>query len=138
MKRHLLPPLMTTFDLCDTTLPSAKRDITTVAPQALALLNNAFSHDQSTALAKRIMSLAKSPPEQAALAWRFALGRAATPTDTALAIAHMTKQTDLFSHQDQLPASVPTTNATKSDADLLALTSLCHVLLNSNEFIYVD
>jgi hypothetical protein len=92
MKRHLLPPLMTTFDLCDTTLPSAQRDVTTVAPQALALLNSAFSHDQSTALAKRIMSVAKSSPERGAVAWRCALGRAATAAEVALAEAHINGQ----------------------------------------------
>lgn len=92
MKRHLLPPLMTTFDLCDTTLPSAQRDVTTVAPQALALLNSAFSHDQSTALAERIMSIAKSPSERAALAWRFALGRDATVDEITLAVTHMNGQ----------------------------------------------
>jgi hypothetical protein len=96
MKRHLLPPLMTTFDLCDTTLPNAKRDVTTVAPQALALLNNSFSHDQSTALAGRITSLTKSPIEQSKLVWRFALGREAVPHELSLAAAHMKKQSAEF------------------------------------------
>ena len=96
MKRHLLPPLMTTFDLCDTTLPNAKRDVTTVAPQALALLNNSFSHEQSSALAGRIASLAKAPVEQVKLAWRFALGREAAPHELSLATAHMKKQSAEF------------------------------------------
>lgn len=96
MKRHLLPPMMTTFDLCDTTLPNAKRDVTTVAPQALALLNNSFSHEQSTALASRIASLAKSPVEHSKLVWRFALGRDAEPAELSLAVAHMAKQSTQF------------------------------------------
>ncbi len=96
MKRHLLPPLMTTFDLCDTTLPNAKRDVTTVAPQALALLNNSFSHKQSRALAGRIASLAKSPVEQVELAWRFALGREPGPGELSLAAAHVAKQSAQF------------------------------------------
>jgi hypothetical protein len=33
---------------------------------------------------------------------------------------------------------VRTVNVVESNPDLLALASLCHVLLNSNEFIYVD
>ena len=37
-KRGLLPPLLTTFDFPDTTLPCCQRDVTTVAAQALALL----------------------------------------------------------------------------------------------------
>ena len=40
LKRGLLPPLATTFDLPDTTLPCGQRDVTTVAPQALTLLND--------------------------------------------------------------------------------------------------
>ncbi len=95
MKRHLLPPLMTTFDLCDTTLPNAQRDVTTVAPQALALLNNAFSHDQSTTLARRIMLLATSSRERAFLAWRFALGRDATADELTLAETHVNGQSAL-------------------------------------------
>ena len=39
-KRSLLVPLLTTFNFCDTTASCQKRDVTTVAPQALALLNN--------------------------------------------------------------------------------------------------
>ena len=51
-KRSLLVPLMTTFDFCDTTASCAKRDVTTVAPQALALLNNHFVHGQSASMAQ--------------------------------------------------------------------------------------
>ena len=72
------------------------RDVTTVAPQALALLNNSFSHEQSTALAGRIASLAKSPVEQVKVAWRFALGREAAPQELSLATAHMKKQSAEF------------------------------------------
>ena len=124
MKRHLLPPLMTTFDLCDTTVPNAKRDVTTVAPQALALLNSSFSHDQSSDLATRIVSVAKSPLEQSKLAWRFALGRKATPRELTLGKAHIDTQKLRFRDD--------------KDPERLALSSLCHVLFNSNEFIYVD
>ncbi len=59
--RSLLPPLMTTFDFGDTTLPCGQRPVSTVAPQALALLNNAFTHERSTALATRVMSEVASP-----------------------------------------------------------------------------
>ncbi|MGZ0165111.1 MAG: DUF1553 domain-containing protein [Planctomycetales bacterium] len=106
MKRHLLPPLMTTFDLCDTTLPNAKRDVTTVAPQALALLNNSFSHDQSTALAGRIAALTKSPVEQADLVWRFALSREATSLELSLAASHMKKQSAEFKKEHSTSIAV--------------------------------
>ena len=59
-KRSLLLPLMTVFDFADTTLPCAQRNISTVAPQALALLNNEFVHAQSDALAERVVREAGS------------------------------------------------------------------------------
>jgi hypothetical protein len=44
-KRSLILPLMTVFDFADTTQPCCQRDVTTVAPQALALLNNELAHE---------------------------------------------------------------------------------------------
>ena len=54
LKRALIAPLLTTFDFADTTQPLDQRDVTTVAPQALALMNNPFVNAQSDAFARRI------------------------------------------------------------------------------------
>ena len=141
-KRHLLPPMMTTFDFCDTTLPSAARDVTTVAPQALALLNNTFSHDRSSSLAKRIAERSQTPVERVNLAWKFVLGREATAEEIALGMTHLQRQYRQFDDEPQTGSSAPASSDSNKDnavtSELLALTSLCHVLLNSNEFIYVD
>ncbi len=147
-KRHLLPPLMTTFDFCDTTLPSAGRDVTTVAPQALALLNNTFSHDRSTALAKRIADMSPQPDEQIRMAWKFVLGREVTSDELALGVTHLKTQREQFGRNAGLSSDAginrnktdsPVSDGTSAAArELLPLASLCHVLLNSNEFIYVD
>ena len=40
-RRGLVAPLLTTFDFCDTTQPCGLRDVSVVAPQALALMNGA-------------------------------------------------------------------------------------------------
>jgi hypothetical protein len=122
-KRGLLPPLLTTFDFPDTTLPSCRRDVTTVPTQALALLNNPFVHEQSAALAKRI-STKGGPRSLATRAWRLALGRDPRPTELDAAVAHLERQTAAF--------------AGRPNPALDALASLCHVLLNTNEFLYVD
>jgi hypothetical protein len=121
-KRGLLPPLLTTFDFADTTLPVCRRDVTTVAPQALALLNNPFVHEQSTSLAKR--AKAATADEQVRRAWRLALGRDPRRSELDAALAHLADQERHF--------------AGKPDPAGLALASLCHVLLNTNEFLYVD
>ena len=90
-KRGLLPPLLTTFDFPDTTLPCCQRDVTTVPPQALALLNNPFVHEQSAALAKRI-GAKRAEREQVTRAWRLALGRDPRDAEVDAALAHLEKQ----------------------------------------------
>jgi hypothetical protein len=122
-KRGLLPPLLTTFDLPDTTLPNCRRDVTTVPTQALALLNNPFVHEQSAALARRIGTKG-SNTEQATTAWRLVLARDPTPGELKAAVGHLGKQVNVF--------------AERHDPAMDALASLCHVLLNTNEFLYVD
>ncbi len=132
-QRSLLPPLMTTFDLCDTTTPCSQRDVTIVAPQALTLLNNEFVHRRSEHLASRIAADgAKLPVDRATAAWRAILNRPPSKTELQLAVSHLEYQTAQF----QL------SNAENSDSskspEQLALASLCLVLFNSSEFIYVD
>ena len=122
-KRGLLPPLLTTFDLPDTTLPNCQRDVTTVPTQSLALLNNPFVHEQSAALAKGI-GTKKERKEQVIHAWRLALRRDPRDAEVTAALAHLEKQSKTF--------------AKRPDPALDALASLCHVLLNTNEFMYVD
>ena len=122
-KRGLLPPLLTAFDFPDTTLPSCQRDVTTVPTQSLALLNNPFVHEQSASLANKI-GVKVEPKEQVNRAWQRTLGRNPRQRELDAALAHLEKQAKLF--------------AVRPDPALDALASLCHVLLNANEFLYVD
>ncbi|MGD9720964.1 MAG: DUF1549 and DUF1553 domain-containing protein [Pirellulales bacterium] len=134
-KRSLLLPLMTTFDFADTTQPCSQRNISTVAPQALALLNNDFVHAQSAALADRV--LGEGPGELTARierAWQLALSRAPTADELAAAQAHVDQQRRNFAAQAASQGRFDST----AGLERQALTSLCHVLLNTNEFIYID
>ena len=47
-------PMLDTFDYSNTTSPLAERPVTTVAPQALLLLNDAFMREQAAAFADRL------------------------------------------------------------------------------------
>ncbi len=96
-KGGLITPLMIAFDSCDTTEPVGKRDVITVAPQALALLNNEFVHQRSEALSRRVIRLSGNDPEaRVRLAWRFALGRDPTKSEMAAAQAHLGAQRNHF------------------------------------------
>ena len=102
-KRSRLLPFMTTFDFSDTTSPCAQRDVTVVAPQALALLNNHFAHAQSRAMADRL--LRESGSQQATRstirrAWQLVLGRFPTRSEVESAEAHLQEQlVHLQTHQ---------------------------------------
>ncbi len=67
VKRSFPYPMFTTFDAPDTSVSCARRNVTTVAPQALMLLNGGFMREQASALAGR----AEAPRRL----WRLALGR---------------------------------------------------------------
>jgi cytochrome c553 len=122
-KRGLLHPLMTTFDFMDTTLPCGRRDVTLVPPQALALLNDGFVHEQSIAAAAAIIEAEQDQAGQIRLAWRRMLGRAPRDSEIQLASEHLTRQRDRFDGPG---------------AEHRAMASLCHVLMNTNEFLFVD
>jgi hypothetical protein len=90
LKRALLLPLLTVFDFGDTTAPLEQRDVTTVAPQALSLLNNPFVHQQSDVFARRIeKEVGADRVKQIERAWRLAFGRAPTTTESRAALAYL-------------------------------------------------
>lgn len=133
LQRSLLPPLMTAFDLSDATGPCGQRSVTLVPTQSLALLNNQFVHDRSQHLAELILVDSTETTEQAQRVWSAILRRTPSRSELAASVQHLDKQRAAFAEQvELLPAG------DKRTSEQLALASLCHVLLNSNEFIYVD
>ncbi|MFP6857731.1 MAG: DUF1549 and DUF1553 domain-containing protein [Roseibacillus sp.] len=128
-KRHLLLPLMTAFDFPNSEKPCGKRDVTTVAPQALALMNNHFVHGRSEALAQRVSEKSSHPNEALRIAWRTVLAREPKQAELSGTRAHYEAQLVHFQGVREAAERTPA---------FLALASVCHVLLNSNEFLYVD
>ncbi|MDG2222440.1 MAG: DUF1553 domain-containing protein [Rubripirellula sp.] len=119
LKRGLLPPMMTTFDLCDPTLSCGQRNVTIVPTQALALLNNRFVHQRSEHLAKVIFEGWTDREEQIRQAWSRVLQRQPSEREIAAATRHLVNQTLTFSRAgnsatvaggtDKLPANAPAT-----------------------------
>src|SRR5205807_9664414 len=64
IKRSMVVPMLEVLDLCDTARTSAKRSVTTVAPQALTLFNGEFVNRQAGHLARRLEQEAGSDPEK--------------------------------------------------------------------------
>jgi hypothetical protein len=84
--RNALPELFEVFDFADASVTTGRRNVSTVAPQALYLLNNPFVLDQAKHAAKRLVAEKLGDDKARAVrAWRLTLGRA--PTDGEVQVA---------------------------------------------------
>jgi len=141
-KRSVVLPLLEVFDCPDSTVSSPSRSASTIAPQALALLNNSFVLQQSRRFARRVLQEAGSTPaDQAHRAFRLALGRKATERELAWSLDFLGKQALAYAQNGQLSlkqdgaAVVPAGTAPSA---FRALADLCHALFNLNEFLYLE
>ncbi|MGL4419958.1 MAG: DUF1553 domain-containing protein, partial [Gemmataceae bacterium] len=73
--RENLPEVLELFDAADPNLVSGVRDSTTVATQALYLLNNPFVLKQAEATSIRLYNMGNSDPERVRQAYRVIYGR---------------------------------------------------------------
>lgn len=92
-KRNLRLPLMEVFDAPDFQISCPKRESSTHAPQALELLNGAFTTRAAKSLAERLRREAGPDPRaQADLAYRLAAGRPPSLKERALALEFLKTQ----------------------------------------------
>ncbi|HXI52656.1 MAG TPA: PSD1 and planctomycete cytochrome C domain-containing protein, partial [Candidatus Saccharimonadales bacterium] len=86
VRRTMPIPVLEAFDYNNTASPVSERPVTTVAPQALMLLNDEFMQTQADAWAARLVREAgPSPERQIQRGFRLALGRDPTAREAALA-----------------------------------------------------
>jgi mono/diheme cytochrome c family protein len=123
-KRSKLIPMMVSFDGPDTLQGLGRRVNTTVAPQALLLMNNAQVRAAAMDFAKRLKPEADKSLADAVKA-AYEIGLARPPTNQELA--------DAVGFLQQQAATYDNPNATE-----LALADLCQVVLGLNEFVYVE
>jgi len=129
VKRQLLFPMMELFDAPTTTDSCSIRSASVVPTQALILMNDEFIEDQAADLARRIVSSSDSSlGVTIELAHRLTLGRVPSANRFHRSLSFVEQQLANY-HSLLVPGEV---------ARHKALTDLCHVLLNSSEFIYVE
>jgi hypothetical protein len=110
-RRNLRHPFLEAFDLPDSNLSCPKRERSTTAPQALALLNASDATKAAKALAERLMSEAKTDDERIDRAYRLTLGRSPTAGEMERAKKFLSES---------------------------PLSELCRALFSVNEFVYLD
>jgi hypothetical protein len=119
VRRNLKYPLFDAFDAPDSNLTCPERHTSVNAPQALMLLNSDWVLDQSRTLANRVFQSVSDRDDAGqlvTLAYRLVLCH---PPDAS-----------------ELEKGVRFLNAVPNRAE--ALMDYCHVLLNLNEFVFVD
>lgn len=102
VKRTLVVPFLETLDVCDSNRSAAQRDVTTVAPQALELLNGRFANRQAAHLADRLLQDAGGDLNaQIQLAYRLALSRPPSDREQAALRAFVVREQTHLLEADQ-------------------------------------
>jgi hypothetical protein len=124
--------MMQVFDAPEALSSMGDRPSTTIAPQALLLLNNSNVRADARAFAARLLpALDRSTAEAVRNGYRIALCRDPQAGELDDSIAFIEQQRGL--HESDARA-----HAHKSDARVSALLDFCQVLMCLNEFVYVD
>jgi mono/diheme cytochrome c family protein len=104
-------PFLTALDCADPSMSVEKRNESTTALQALALLNDRLMVTMAAQLSARLENEAGDLPGRIDRAFLLAFGRAPTPPEREALIAHASK---------------------------FGLANACRVLFNLNEFVFID
>ena len=118
----------------------AVRPVTTVSPQSLLLMNNAYMREHAQDFAQRLIrECGNDLDKQVQRAWKLCFSRDPSMADVQAAVEFVKAQTG---HYKLTPAKLEhvTAPAEKDNApaELLGLAALCHALMSGNEFLYVD
>jgi hypothetical protein len=132
-KRSNLFPFLQTFDSPSAIGSCTRRNTTTVAPQALALMNDDFVREQARRLAERILwECPTNAARRIERIYELALGRKPNRRELARAVEFVEEQ----AKQHHSDAGAELTSTTPSAVN--ALVDFCQVIIASNEFIYID
>jgi hypothetical protein len=122
VKRSLQVPILAQFDQADTDASCPVRFTTTVPTQALGVLNGEFSNEQAALFAHRLRREAPGSLEaQVRRAIRLTTGRVPSAQEVKVEVAFVRQ----LQERNQI-------------AEPEALRFWCLMMLNANEFIYLD
>lgn len=92
--RNALPELLELFDFADPSTVTGRRNISTVAPQALFMLNHPFAIERSKEAAERFRIAEGSTEQKIVIAYRTILGRRPTDDETRIALEYLKTHND--------------------------------------------
>lgn len=127
IKRSQLMPAMTVFDAPDGTTPIADRSETTIAPQALLLMNNPLAREASREFAKRLTGQTDTTLDRSVrLGYSIALSRQPTAEELTSSIQFIQRQAESYGRTESV------------EGTMQAFKDFCQILFCLNEFVYLD
>jgi hypothetical protein len=142
VKRNMIYPMFEAFDFPDTHESCARRFATVTPSQSLALLNSDLVDEWARTLAGRVLNdTGLSLDAQIHRVYRIVFSRLPKPGERQVAMEFLKSQESIVvarlarNEKVPVPGNLP---AGVEPARAAALMDFCHVLLNSNEFLYVN
>jgi Protein of unknown function (DUF1553)/Protein of unknown function (DUF1549)/Planctomycete cytochrome C len=124
--RNALPEFLDVFDFPDPSMVVGRRNVSTVAPQALLLMNHPFVRGQAEAAARRLLALELTDDEaRVQRAYRQVLGRAPTTAEREVV-------------EQSLATSESARQTEPAPSRVEAWTEVYHLLFSSLDFRYRD
>jgi hypothetical protein len=142
VKRNTRYPLFETFDMPDTHESCSRRNVTTSPVQALSLLNSDLAVQWAEHFAERVRDLAgDNQKRQIEMAFRLAFSRLPDPAERKMAREFF--EGDASSLEDGSPLSpelapAPLPPKPLAPAHSATLVDFCHMLINANEFVFIN
>ena len=142
VKRNTRYPMFEAFDMPDTHEPCARRNVTTSPVQALTMLNSELTLSWAQHFASRVLRLAgASADKQIDTAFRIAFSRSPDAEESRLTSKFFAEQTRILNERAQAGEELAVPPNLPADADKVraaVLVDFCHMLINANEFVYLN
>jgi hypothetical protein len=129
-RRNYPVGLLDVFDFPIMALNCTRRPTTATPLQSLAVLNSEFVQDQAVAFAERVRLETTSADHTASVerAYLLAFGRSPSAGELQLCARSLERQAAIYRDM----------NVPHEQAEHRAMEGLCHMLLCSNEFLYIE
>jgi hypothetical protein len=121
LRRSNLPMLYMLFDFGDATSPEGHRNPTTVATQALFVMNSPLVQREAKAVAEKVLKQSRKDSERMAAAYVAVLDRRPAADEVDAGLTYIQSLRKKWGDIDEAKA----------------WQSFCHALMASNEFMYV-
>ena len=127
--RNDLPQIFEVFDFADPEVATGRRDATTVATQALYLMNSPFVLEQARHTAERLLALPADDAARLTDLYRRALGRSPNEAETGTALQFLAD----FKQSKNTPAG-----KAKENPEVEAWSAICLAVFGCTEFRFVE